>query len=175
MTDTGRKYVPTMPPKFVDFVKRRARIFREITNMRKISNHQNVIRLQGVLELVQESKCTIFLVMELANGGELFDRLKLDCGTREDTAKEFFSQLLDGVRHCHEQGVCHRDLKPENLLLTDGDEYCYILCSCLSILFPSSLYFITHNIDTASIHPRHACIMKVTEWKYQAVFDCILQ
>lgn len=121
MTDTGRKYVPTMPPKFVDFVKRRARIFREITNMRKISNHQNVIRLQGVLELVQESKCTIFLVMELANGGELFDRIKLDCGTREDTAKEFFSQLLDGVRHCHEQGVCHRDLKPENLLLTDGD------------------------------------------------------
>lgn len=122
MSDTGRKYVPSMPPKFVDFVKRRARIFREITNMRKISNHKNVIRLQGVLELVQESKCTIFLVMELANGGELFDRIKLDCGTREDTAKEFFSQLLDGVRHCHEQGVCHRDLKPENLLLTDGEE-----------------------------------------------------
>ena len=58
-----------MPPKFVDFVRRRARIFREITNMRKISNHRNVIRLQGVLELLQDSKCTIFLVMELANGG----------------------------------------------------------------------------------------------------------
>lgn len=125
--DKKQPKVPMYPPKFVDFVRRRLRIFREITNMRKISNHRNVIRLQGVLELVQESKCTIFLVMELANGGELFDRIKLDYGTREDTAKGFFGQLLDGVRHCHEQGVCHRDLKPENLLLSDTQELGTIL------------------------------------------------
>jgi len=87
--------------------------------MRKISNHKNVIRLEGVLELTQESKCTIFLLMELANGGELFDRIKIDCGTREETATLYFQQLLSGVKHCHDQGVCHRDLKPENLLLQD--------------------------------------------------------
>jgi serine/threonine protein kinase len=110
---------PRLPQKYVDFVMRRARIFREIYNMRKISNHVNVIRLENVLELLQESKCTLFLVMELANGGELFDRIKIDCGTREDTAKRFFRQLLSGVCHCHEEGVCHRDLKPENLLLQD--------------------------------------------------------
>ena len=122
-TELTNKYpIPVVPPKFADFVRRRSRIFREITNMRKISNHTNVIRLSGVLEYIQESKCTIFLVMELANGGELFDRIKLDCGTREDTAKLFLRQLLDGVRHCHDQGVCHRDLKPENLLLTDSSE-----------------------------------------------------
>jgi serine/threonine protein kinase len=51
--------------------------------------------------------------MELANGGELFDRIKLDCGAREATAKLFFQQLLRGVMHCHQHGVCHRDLKPE--------------------------------------------------------------
>jgi serine/threonine protein kinase len=111
-----------MPPKFVDFVKRRDRIYREITNMRKISNHKNVIHLKAVLELVEDTSSRIFLVMELANGGELFDRIKLDCGTREELAKSFFRQLLDGVRHCHEQGICHRDLKPENLLLTDTAE-----------------------------------------------------
>lgn len=115
----SRVYVPSVPPKYVDFVRRRSRIFREIHNMRKISNHRNVIRLEDVLELTQESKCTIFLVMELANGGELFDRIKIDCGTREDTAVLFFKQLLEGVQHCHEMGVCHRDLKPENLLLQD--------------------------------------------------------
>jgi len=112
--------VPRIPPKYADFVRRRDRIFREIKNMRKISNHINVIRLESVLELTQESKCTVFLVMELANGGELFDRIKIDCGTRESTAKVFFQQLLEGVEHCHAQGVCHRDLKPENLLLQDG-------------------------------------------------------
>jgi serine/threonine protein kinase len=102
-----------LPTKFVEFIRKRNRIFREIRNMRKISAHINVIRLESVLELVQESKCSIFLVMELANGGELFDRIKIDCGTREDTAVLFFQQLLDGVKHCHDQGVCHRDLKPE--------------------------------------------------------------
>lgn len=51
--------------------------------------------------------------MELANGGELFDRIKIDHGTREETAKIFFRQLVDGLKHCHDQGVCHRDLKPE--------------------------------------------------------------
>ena len=108
-----RIYVPSIPPKYADFIRRRNRIFREIRNMRKIPTHTNVIRLEGVLELTQESKCTIFLVMELANGGELFDRIKLDCGAREDTAKLFFQQLLQGVMHCHTHGVCHRDLKPE--------------------------------------------------------------
>ena len=112
-------HMPTVPPKYADFVKRRGRIFREIRNMRKISAHINVIRLENVLELAQDSKCTIFLVMELANGGELFDRIKIDCGTREKTAEKFFLQLLSGVRHCHDEGVCHRDLKPENLLLQD--------------------------------------------------------
>jgi serine/threonine protein kinase len=58
--------------------------------------------------------------MELANGGELFDRIKIDCGTREGTAKIFFHQLLLGVRHCHQQGVCHRDLKPEVIFLNDS-------------------------------------------------------
>ena len=113
-TPNGPKIVlPAVPPKFAEFIRKRRRIFREINNMRKISNHANVIRLENVLELNQESKCTIFLVMELANGGELFDRIKIDCGTREDTAKFFFQQLLLGVQHCHAQGVCHRDLKPE--------------------------------------------------------------
>ena len=62
--------IPAVPPKYADFIRRRRRIFTEIKNMRKISNHNNVIRLEQVLELTQESKCTIFLVMELANGGK---------------------------------------------------------------------------------------------------------
>lgn len=113
LNDPQRSIVPVIPPKFADYVRRRRRIFREIKNMRKIVHHRNVIQLYGVLELIQESKSTIFLIMELANGGELFDRIKIDCGTREETAKFFFQQLLSGVKHCHDQGVCHRDLKPE--------------------------------------------------------------
>ncbi len=107
--------IPVAPPKYIEFLNKRDRIFREILNMRKISTHQNVIKLEGVLELTQESKYTVFLVMELANGGELFDRIKIDQGTKQDTAVIYLIQLLEGVYHCHRKGVCHRDLKPEVL------------------------------------------------------------
>lgn len=57
-TSHGTKLeIPSVPPKFADFVRTRRRIFREISNMKRISNHPNVIRLEKVLELVQESKC----------------------------------------------------------------------------------------------------------------------
>lgn len=36
---------------------------------------------------------------------------------REELAREFFRQTLDGVHYCHERLVAHRDLKLENLLL----------------------------------------------------------
>jgi serine/threonine protein kinase len=111
--------VPTWPHKFGEFLKRRSRVFREINNMYKIPPHVNVITLYKVLELYQESKSTLFLVMELANGGELFDQIRIDQGTDEGTARQYFMQVIEGLQHCHVNSVCHRDLKPENLLLVD--------------------------------------------------------
>ena len=36
---------------------------------------------------------------------------------KEDLARYYFKQLLEGIDHCHSRGVTHRDLKPENLLI----------------------------------------------------------
>ncbi|CAM9529254.1 unnamed protein product [Scytosiphon promiscuus] len=111
--------IPSAPAKYDKFLRARASIFREISNMLQLTEHPNILRLHEALELVQDSKATIFLVLELARGGELFDRIKVDCGADEGAARHYFRQLLSGVRHCHDRGVCHRDLKPENLLLAD--------------------------------------------------------
>ncbi|ETI42278.1 CAMK/CAMKL/BRSK protein kinase [Phytophthora nicotianae P1569] len=124
--------IPNLPAKYRAFLQARKTIYREIAHMHKLtgnsvsgerigSGHENVLQLYDVLELVQPSKSTIFLVLELAYGGELFDRIRGDSGVEEDVARTYFTQLLAGVRYCHQLGIVHRDLKPENLLLSDSD------------------------------------------------------
>eukprot|EP00753_Platysulcus_tardus_P013326 PLAT3662.20.p1 GENE.PLAT3662.20~~PLAT3662.20.p1 ORF type:complete len:464 (+),score=217.40 PLAT3662.20:149-1540(+) len=112
---------PAVPRKFLKFLRARASIYREIHSMSKLGRHENVLALDAVLEYVQDSKSTIFLVLELAGGGELFDRIKIDEGTAEDVARGYMQQLLSGIAYCHARGVAHRDLKPENLLLSDDE------------------------------------------------------
>jgi len=113
--------IPFVPEKYIQFLKSRRNIMREILTMSKVSGHPNVLKLFKVLELVQDSKSTLFLVLELASSGELFDRIRVDEGCDEITACTYFKQVLDGVFYCHRRGVCHRDLKPENLLLADTE------------------------------------------------------
>ena len=62
----------------------------------------------------------MFIFMEYAEGGELFDKLVPDIGMPEAQAKFYFKQLVNGVAYLHKKSIGHRDLKPENLLLTRG-------------------------------------------------------
>ncbi|BEI83834.1 hypothetical protein CcaverHIS002_0404380 [Cutaneotrichosporon cavernicola] len=59
----------------------------------------------------------LYMLLELAVGGDLFDKIAPDVGVPEDLAKFYFAQLQAAVSFIHEKGVAHRDLKPENLLL----------------------------------------------------------
>ncbi|KAI9010146.1 kinase-like domain-containing protein [Hyaloraphidium curvatum] len=77
--------------------------------------HSNIINLISS----HEDKDYIYLLMEYACGGELFDRIAPDEGLEEDLAHFYFVQLVDAVEYLHGNGVAHRDLKPENILLDD--------------------------------------------------------
>ena len=60
--------------------------------------------------------------MELAEGGDLFDKIESDVGVGEDIAHLYFTQLVSAVGYMHSKGVGHRDIKPENILLSaDGN------------------------------------------------------
>ncbi|KAJ7110723.1 kinase-like domain-containing protein [Mycena crocata] len=59
----------------------------------------------------------IYMLLELAAGGDLFDKIAPDVGVGDEVAHYYFNQLIDGIDYMHKEGVCHRDLKPENILL----------------------------------------------------------
>ncbi|XP_028758876.1 CBL-interacting serine/threonine-protein kinase 3-like isoform X3 [Neltuma alba] len=87
-------------------------IRREIATM-KLIKHPNVVRLYEVMG----SRTKIYIVLEFATGGELFDKIVNHGRMSEKEARTYFQQLINAVDYCHSRGVYHRDLKPENLLL----------------------------------------------------------
>mmetsp|Transcript_18940 Transcript_18940/g.32356 ORF Transcript_18940/g.32356 Transcript_18940/m.32356 type:complete len:89 (+) Transcript_18940:499-765(+) len=57
--------------------------------------------------------------MELAEGGELFDRIIESKRFSEQIAAKLMHKMLSAIKHLHEHQICHRDLKPENFLFQD--------------------------------------------------------
>lgn len=126
--------VPAVPPKYIRWLRQRRAVTKEIRNMMRIGRHKNVVHLYEVMELIQDSKSVMFLVLELVKGGELFDLISTNSSTVRPMANEalshltegeqneftmlnFFKELASGIAYCHANGIAHRDLKPENLLV----------------------------------------------------------
>ncbi|XP_072365618.1 serine/threonine-protein kinase MARK1 isoform X2 [Scyliorhinus torazame] len=91
------------------------KLFREVRIM-KILNHPNIVKLFEVIE----TEKTLYLIMEYASGGEVFDYLVAHGRMKEKEARAKFRQIVSSVQYCHQKYIVHRDLKAENLLL-DAD------------------------------------------------------
>ncbi|KAF8980676.1 hypothetical protein BGZ46_003879 [Entomortierella lignicola] len=89
----------------------------EISILSKV-RHPNCVSL---LELF-ETEDAVYLVTDLAEGGELFDQLLKKGFYTEGDAARLVHQILLGVEYLHSMGIVHRDLKPENLLFLDKSE-----------------------------------------------------
>ncbi|XP_036024600.1 sperm motility kinase 2B-like [Onychomys torridus] len=80
-----------------------------------ITNHPNIISLIQVIE----SEKRTYLIMELAEGQQLYQYVRKAGHLPENEARGIFRQIIAGVSYCHDQGIIHRDLKPDNIML-DG-------------------------------------------------------
>uniref|UniRef100_A0A8C1SXN6 MAP/microtubule affinity-regulating kinase 3 n=1 Tax=Cyprinus carpio TaxID=7962 RepID=A0A8C1SXN6_CYPCA len=91
------------------------KLYREVKIM-KFLNHPNIVKLFEVID----TEKTLYLIMEYASGGEVFDYLVAHGRMKEKEARAKFRQIVSAVQYCHQKCIVHRDLKAENLLL-DAD------------------------------------------------------
>jgi len=81
-------------------------------------NHPNIIKLEDVVDCEN----FLFIVLELAEGGELFEKMTRKVRLDEASSKLIFYQLSSAIDYLHSTNICHRDLKPENVLLSTEDD-----------------------------------------------------
>lgn len=91
---------------------------REVDIMRHMPAHLNVVCLKDTYE----DDHAVHLVMELCEGGELFDRIVARGHYTERAAAAVTKTIVEVVQVCHKHGVMHRDLKPENFLFANKKE-----------------------------------------------------
>jgi len=83
----------------------------EVEIMHKIK-HENCVTLFEMFE----TKHTLFMVLELLTGGELFDRIVNKGSYTEKEASQVIKSIASAIQYLHSIGIVHRDLKPENLI-----------------------------------------------------------
>ncbi|XP_020573872.1 calcium-dependent protein kinase 1-like [Phalaenopsis equestris] len=91
---------------------------REVQIMHHLTGHRNIVELKGAYE----DRQSVNLIMELCEGGELFDRIVERGYYSERAAALLCREIITVVHDCHSLGVMHRDLKPENFLFLSKDE-----------------------------------------------------
>ena len=94
-------------------------LVREVRHL-SVLDHPNIIKLFAAYEAPNR----LFLVTELATGGELMDHLGKDKKTvySEHFVRHHIITVLKAIEHMHSMHIAHRDLKPENLLLSDATD-----------------------------------------------------
>ncbi|KAI8381525.1 kinase-like domain-containing protein [Radiomyces spectabilis] len=75
--------------------------------------HPNILRLYGYFH----DETRVFLILELAGKGELYNELQRQGRFAESVAAKYIMQMANALLYLHSQRIIHRDIKPENLML----------------------------------------------------------
>ena len=84
----------------------------EIQIFRRMGSHPNILEIFDVYE----TATIVYIVLELAEGGSLTERIALK-GISEADAASAIGQTAAAVQHLHAHAIVHRDIKLDNILL----------------------------------------------------------
>lgn len=104
--------IKVLPKEFSQDWERLARFEREAKLLASL-NHPNIATIYGL----EESESINFLVLELAEGKTLAERVISRSLETEETLK-ICHQIAEALEAAHEKGIIHRDLKPSNIKVT---------------------------------------------------------
>jgi serine/threonine protein kinase len=112
--ETGEKFAVKAFAK--DYLSSQAKgkesLMNEIKVMKMINN-KYVMKLHEI----HESRNSIYLVLELLEGGELFSLISKKNDLPINTIKKIMKCLIKALAYLQKKGIMHRDLKPENMIL----------------------------------------------------------
>lgn len=94
---------------------------REIDLHWKASGCKHIVNIMDVYENTYNGQKCLLVVMEIMEGGELFNRIQEKKSFTEKEAAEIVKDICLAVKFLHDCNVAHRDLKPENLLYSAKD------------------------------------------------------
>lgn len=75
-------------------------------------NHKNCMKLHEIFE----SDNSLYIVVELLEGGQLYDKVKSKYKFKPQETRTIIHSILQGLKEMHTKKIMHRDLKPENLI-----------------------------------------------------------
>lgn len=104
--------IKVLPQEFSQDWERLARFEREAKLLASL-NHPKIAAIYGL----EESEGINFLVLELAEGKTLAERVVTQSLETEETLK-ICHQIAEALEAAHEKGIIHRDLKPANIKVT---------------------------------------------------------
>ena len=105
-------------PSFINKTNNKNLIYEEINIQSKIL-HPNIIRLFNYFN--DKKNVNMFLILEYASKGTLFDYIHNKKGLNEPEAFYFFIQAVNSISFLHKNKIIHRDIKPENLLINNNN------------------------------------------------------
>ena len=109
-----------MSKRKLDDLKQKVNVMNE-KNVLSMLNHPFILHLEATFQ----DEHTLYMLIELVRGGELFNYLdKQETGTVDIQSAWFYSAcMISAFSHIHSHNIVYRDIKPENILI---DEYGYL-------------------------------------------------